>query len=117
MKTYTSNVFAAGGRFEYEILQDGVRSIHQDYDPDQPGQTSMDEATATTKAAAVVRRLHNADMLPLLQLQLVGAIKALDTAKSDSLLYGNPDEAEALVSMAQGAVNNITAAIAAAQPA
>ena len=116
MTTYTANVYAADGGFEYDILQDGVRSIHQDFDPNMPGFVPMDQATATSRAAAVVLRLQNADLLPLLLLQQVGAQAALDKAIFDGDTFGNPPSSQALVATARTVLDTINAQIAAAQP-
>lgn len=112
-KVYTKNVYAADGRWEYDILLDGVTFIHQDFHPVESGQVPMDEAGANSNADAVIARLTAADMLPLLRLQLVGANAALALAISDSNAFGNPQEAQDLVAAAQAAVDSITAAIAA----
>jgi len=53
-----TQVFPVGEGFGYDILQDGVVIIHQEYDPDLPGFESMSEAEARAKADIVLQRVQ-----------------------------------------------------------
>ena len=54
---YTSNVYEVDGRWEYDILSEGTVIIHQDCDPDLPGQEPMTQERAGEAAAVVLARL------------------------------------------------------------
>lgn len=54
---YTSDVYEVSGRWEYDILSGGMVIIHQDFDPDAPGQEVMTQERANEAAAIVLARL------------------------------------------------------------
>ena len=54
---YTSNIYEVDGRWEYDILAEGSVIIHQDFDPDLPGQEPMTQERAGEAAAIVLARL------------------------------------------------------------
>ncbi len=56
---YTIRVYQVEGGWEYDILSDGVVIIHQDFDPDAPGQEAMTQERANEAAAIVLARLTN----------------------------------------------------------
>lgn len=104
MNHYTFNVLDSGDRCEYEILQNGVRSVFQDYDPDEPGQTPMTAEVAAAKAAIVVRRLQRVDLLPILEQQMVVATAVLAKTRADAEASPDPSAYDELVDAATGAV-------------
>lgn len=57
----TYRLFDVPGGHGYEILRGDQVVMHQDFDPDEPGFIAMNEATARTKAEAVVARIIAAD--------------------------------------------------------
>jgi hypothetical protein len=58
---YTKHVYEVDGHWQYTILQDGVPSIVQDYDPELPGYEPMSEERANEMADAVLARLSAAE--------------------------------------------------------
>ena len=54
---YTLNVYEVEGRWEYDIVSEGAIVIHQDFDPDLPGQEPMTQERAGEAAAVVLARL------------------------------------------------------------
>ena len=54
---YASSVYEVDGRWEYDILAEGSVIIHQDFDPDLPGQEPMTQERAGEAAAIVLARL------------------------------------------------------------
>lgn len=56
----TKRVFEAEGRWQYEIYQDGVPFIKQDFNPGADGFLPMTEEDANTLAEEILRRMQNA---------------------------------------------------------
>lgn len=56
----TKRVFETEGRWQYEICQDGVPFIRQDFKPRADGFLPMTEEDANTLAEEILRRMQNA---------------------------------------------------------
>ena len=59
---YIKQIIEVDGRWQYTILQDGVPSVVQDYDPELPGFEPMSKDRANQLADAVIARLEAADI-------------------------------------------------------
>jgi len=55
----TKRVFETEGRWQYEIYQDGVPFIKQDFNPGADGFLPMTEEDANTLAEEILRRMQN----------------------------------------------------------
>ncbi len=55
----TKRVFEVEGRWQYEIYQDGVPFIKQDFNPGADGFLPMTEEEANTLAEEILRRMQN----------------------------------------------------------
>ena len=55
---YSFEVYQHSGGYGYRILDNGVVIITQEYSPPDPGETPMDEATATAWATTVTNNLN-----------------------------------------------------------
>ena len=55
----TKRVFETEGRWQYEICQDGVPFIKQDFNPGADGFLPMTEEEANTLAEEILRRMQN----------------------------------------------------------
>ncbi len=55
----TKRVFEVEGRWQYEIYQDGVPFIKQDFNPGAGGFLPMTEEEANTLAEEILRRMQN----------------------------------------------------------
>jgi hypothetical protein len=53
----TKSIYATASGFGYDILIDGKVIIHQEFDPDAPGDTPMTEERANQAADIVLERL------------------------------------------------------------
>ena len=53
----TKNIYATASGFGYDILVDDTVIIHQEFDPDAPGDTPMTEERANQAADIVLERL------------------------------------------------------------
>jgi hypothetical protein len=80
MPEYTSRVYQVGNRWEYQVLQDGAVSIHQDYHPDDPGHFAMSQASATAWAAEAIAQCVYNDAQ---QVFLASLLTAEDAARSN----------------------------------
>lgn len=54
----TFQLFEVVGGFGYEVMDNGVAFIRQEFHPGVPGDQVMDESTATAEAQTVVDRIN-----------------------------------------------------------